>query len=110
MFNVEIDNQRYRIVFQHETSQTENPTLFRKNRYNGATRCAILDEERNLVAEAISRCSKTDNFVKEQGRKHAMQSLLAHTGFSKESRELIWNTYFNQLQINRERSSNNKVN
>lgn len=82
MFEVTIGDKTYRVCFEYYTDESRDPRDVDGYgypymvRYTRANLFLMQGGEKTLVAFADTGCSVTENFVKEEGRKHALAHLL----------------------------------
>lgn len=91
---VTIGTTHYEMYFQYSTDE----------RNRRVVKCIIakkpeINSKRSeyvTVTEGETTCSATDVFVKETGRKIALEKALADAGFPRCSRALFWKAYHNR--------------
>lgn len=57
---------------------------------------SIFNKKGKVVATGIAKCNPTDIFVKETGRKLALDRAVGNHHFTKEERRIIYQLYFNR--------------
>jgi len=85
MFAVDINGNKYRVTFSHQTDS--------EGRY---TQCFIKDNDETTVYEGVAECNPNDNYVKSKGRKIALARALQTMNLDREVRENVWNKYFSR--------------
>ena len=80
MFNINIENEPYRIKFYHGPSTTEAQLIH-------------LDYDIR-VSQGVAECHPNDQFCKATGRKVALAKALQNWTEDRWTRKLVWDKYF----------------
>ena len=90
---VKIDGNQYRIGFQYGITHNHHHYEGIPLRY---TQCDIflLDAIGPWMKSGWAFCGPSDAFVKETGRKLALQRALKKAGFTRDQRRQVWEQYF----------------
>lgn len=82
---VKANNKTFTVRFSH----------CRRENINECTNCEIVANDDSIKSIGIATKNPKDNFNKEIGRQLALRRALTSSLFSKEEREIFWNTYKN---------------
>lgn len=78
------------------------------------TVCTIFDEsqfeeEPLRVSTSTARLDRRDSFKRIKGRTTSMTKALENAGFNRETRTLFWDEFWNEIDVNRAKSENQKT-
>ncbi len=95
----EIDENELLIFWRHRIPNQISPKSIISKRAditvnNGTTTCTLaLGKRETVVSTGVATTSIKDQFNRKVGRKLALTRALAQTSYSKELRQVVWDTY-----------------
>jgi len=107
MFFFKINNEEYKVYFQHEkeqnTSVSKETGEIKTFMHPFETQCGIVKMEENknddvTVGVGLASCSINDQFSYAIGRKLALKRAIKDSDIPREYRDAIWTAYFNTSQ------------
>jgi hypothetical protein len=93
MFVVETGQVVWEVRFLHDQNEyPAEPEKGLKYPAKAVTWCFITNQKDGIEWAGVARCSMTDQFSREEGRKHALANATQH--MDKSYRRMIWNVYW----------------